>query len=29
VDYAQGYGIAKPQPLDKLCAARVMPLRKA
>jgi diguanylate cyclase (GGDEF)-like protein/PAS domain S-box-containing protein len=29
VDYAQGYGIAKPQPLDKLRAARVMPLRKA
>ena len=29
VDYAQGYGIARPRPLDELCTARVMPLRKA
>jgi diguanylate cyclase (GGDEF)-like protein/PAS domain S-box-containing protein len=29
VDYAQGYGIAKPRPLDELRTARVMPLRKA
>jgi EAL domain-containing protein (putative c-di-GMP-specific phosphodiesterase class I) len=29
VDYAQGYGIAKPQPLDTLCSAKVMALRKA
>jgi diguanylate cyclase (GGDEF)-like protein/PAS domain S-box-containing protein len=29
VDYAQGYAIAKPEPLDELGAARVVPLRKA
>lgn len=29
VDYAQGYGIAKPQPLETLGSAKVMPLRKA
>ena len=29
VDYAQGYGITKPRPLDELRTARVMPLRKA
>ncbi len=29
VDYAQGYAIAKPQPLETLCSARIMPLRKA
>ena len=29
VDYAQGYGIAKPQPLEELCSAKVMLLSKA
>jgi len=29
VDYAQGYGIAMPRPLDELCTARVVALRKA
>ena len=29
VDYAQGYAIAKPLPLETLCSAKIMPLRKA
>lgn len=29
VDYAQGYGIAKPAPLENLAATNVTPLRKA